>query len=211
MKVSEINNLLELFFERYKLQDKNSIFLTPLNNNQRSFTWEETKNNILKLSKEISNINQKGDRCLLISENRPEWMISDLSIMLSGSITVPAYTTYVEKDYEYIINDCQPKVLIVSNQDQFSKIEKSKYHIYEVRNGSNFKFKSNLFRAEYSQPTVPSFCLLKHSAIYIYIYICVCWNIHLNIYVCFYLLSAVRFLSIHNYFDIILHRQIKYK
>ena len=123
MKVSEINNLLELFFERYKLQDKNSIFLTPLNNNQRSLTWEETKNNILKLSKEISNINQKGDRCLLISENRPEWMISDLSIMLSGSITVPAYTTYVEKDYEYIINDCQPKVLIVSNQDQFSKIE----------------------------------------------------------------------------------------
>ena len=123
MKVSEINNLLELFFERYKLQDKNSIFLTPLNKNQRSFTWEETKNNILKLSKEISNINQKGDRCLLISENRPEWMISDLSIMLSGSITVPAYTTYVEKDYEYIINDCQPKVLIVSNQDQFSKIE----------------------------------------------------------------------------------------
>ena len=123
MKVSEINNLLELFFERYKLQDKNSIFLTPLNNNQRSFTWEETKNNILKLSKEICNFNQKGDRCLLISENRPEWMISDLSIMLSGSITVPAYTTYVEKDYEYIINDCQPKVLIVSNQDQFSKIE----------------------------------------------------------------------------------------
>ena len=123
MKVSEINNLLELFFERYKLQDKNSIFLTPLNNNQRSFTWEETKNNILKLSKEISNINQKGDRCLLISENRPEWMISDLSIMLSGSITVPAYTTYVEKDYEYIINDCHPKVLIVSNQDQFSKIK----------------------------------------------------------------------------------------
>ena len=123
MKVSEINNLLELFFERYKLQDKNSIFLTPLNNNQRSFTWEETKNNILKLSKEICNFNQKGDSCLLISENRPEWMISDLSIMLSGSITVPAYTTYVEKDYEYIINDCQPKVLIVSNQDQFSKIE----------------------------------------------------------------------------------------
>ncbi len=123
MKVSEINNLLELFFERYKLQDKNSVFLTPLNNNQKSFTWEETKNNILKLSKEISDINQKGDRCLLISENRPEWMISDLSIMLSGSITVPAYTTYVEKDYEYIINDCQPKVLIISNQDQFSKIE----------------------------------------------------------------------------------------
>ena len=71
MKVSEINNLLELFFERYKLQDKNSIFLTPLNNNQRSFTWEETKNNILKLSKEISDINQKGDRLSLIHISEP--------------------------------------------------------------------------------------------------------------------------------------------
>jgi long-chain acyl-CoA synthetase len=29
-------------------------------------------------------------------------MISDLAIMLSGGITVPAYTTYTERDYEYI-------------------------------------------------------------------------------------------------------------
>ena len=65
----------------------------------------------------------KGDRCLLISENRPEWFISDLSIMLSGSITVPAYTTYAERDYEYIINDCSPSVIFVSNTEQFNKVK----------------------------------------------------------------------------------------
>jgi len=123
MNVKKLNNLLELFFEQYKLQEKNNIFLTPLKSDQKSFTWEETLNCIVNLSKEISLINKNGDRCLLISENRPEWMISDLAIMLSGSITVPAYTTYVEKDYEYIINDCSPKVLIVSNQNQFLKVE----------------------------------------------------------------------------------------
>ena len=37
---------------------------------------------LLNLSEEISRYIKKGDRCLLISENRPEWMISDLSIML---------------------------------------------------------------------------------------------------------------------------------
>ena len=63
----------------------------------------------------------KGDRCLLISENRPEWFISDISIMLSESITVPAYTTYAERDYEYIINDCKPSVVFVSNTEQFKK------------------------------------------------------------------------------------------
>ena len=42
------------------------------------------------------------ERCLLISENRPEWLISDLAIMLAEGITVPAYTTYTERDYEYL-------------------------------------------------------------------------------------------------------------
>ena len=50
-------------------------------------------------------------------------MIADLSIMLSGGITVPAYTTYSERDYEYIIDDCTPAVLIISNKIQFEKIK----------------------------------------------------------------------------------------
>ena len=61
---------------------------------------------------------------MIISENRPEWLISDFSVMLSGLITVPAYTTYSESDYDYIINDCKPSVIFVSNIDQFIKIEK---------------------------------------------------------------------------------------
>ena len=46
--------------------------------------------------------------------NRPEWLITDLSIMLAKGITVPAYITYMEKDYEYLINDCKPSVIIIS-------------------------------------------------------------------------------------------------
>ena len=32
--------------------------------------------------------------------------------MLANGITVPAYTTYTEKDYKYLIEDCQPSVLL---------------------------------------------------------------------------------------------------
>ena len=60
---------------------------------------------------------------MLISENRPEWMITDLSIMLAGGITVPAYTTYTERDYEYIINDCTPSIIFVSDNNQYEKIK----------------------------------------------------------------------------------------
>ena len=65
---------------------------------------------------------KEGDRCLLVSENRPEWFISDMAIMLSGGITVPAYTTYTEEDYKYLIEDCEPSLLIVSNNEMLKKL-----------------------------------------------------------------------------------------
>ena len=43
--------------------------------------------------------------------------------MLSEAITVPAYTTYAEKDYEYIIENCNPKLIFVSNQEQYNKVK----------------------------------------------------------------------------------------
>tara|TARA_B100001121_G_scaffold216479_1_gene189917 strand:- start:132 stop:1823 length:1692 start_codon:yes stop_codon:yes gene_type:complete len=122
MNFKRYNNLIDLFFSQTEKQSKNKIFLTSLKDN-KSFSWGDVKLLVSELSNEISKIIKKGDRCLLISENRPEWMISDLSIMLAGGITVPAYTTYVSRDYEYIINDCTPTVIIVSNDEQFKKIK----------------------------------------------------------------------------------------
>ena len=123
MEINKVNNLLELFYNQYQTQDKTSVFLQPLKEAEKKYSWEDVYLNIIKLSEEISKYIKKGDRCLLISENRPEWMISDLSIMLSGGITVPAYTTYTERDYEYIIDDCSPTVLIISDKTQYLKIK----------------------------------------------------------------------------------------
>ncbi len=124
MNLSNINNLVELFFKQVENQkDKKKVLLSSLKDKNISFTWEKTYQVINILSEEIKKNVTKGDRCLLVSENRPEWFISDLSIMLSGSITVPAYTTYAERDYEYIINDCSPSVVFVSNDEQFKKLK----------------------------------------------------------------------------------------
>ena len=124
MSTKEFNNLVELFFVNYQKQKKENILLNSLKEKDNNFTWERTFRSIKKLSSEINKYVTKGDRCLLISENRPEWFVSDLSIMLSEAITVPAYTTYAERDYEYIIDDCKPNLIFVSNQEQFVKIKK---------------------------------------------------------------------------------------
>jgi len=123
MQINKINNLLELFYEQYQKQNKEGIFLESLKEPYKKYSWEDVYLNINKLSEEISKHIKKGDRCLLVSENRPEWMISDLSIMLSGGVTVPAYTTYTERDYEYIIDDCTPAIIIISDKIQYEKIK----------------------------------------------------------------------------------------
>ncbi len=127
MQLSRTNSLVELFFTKYK--EINSVanrpFLKWLKENEKDFlTWEQVASNIQILSEYLRVNLTKGDRCILLSENRPEWLISDISIMNAGGVTVPLFTTYSEKDYEYIINDCKPKICIVSNETQFKKIEK---------------------------------------------------------------------------------------
>ena len=127
MELSKINSLVELFFTKYEeissVSDK--PFLKWLKDDNKNFiTWKQVEANVQILSEYLKKNLSKGDRCILLSENRPEWLISDIAIMNAGGVTVPLFTTYSEKDYEYIINDCKPKICIVSNNIQLKKIDR---------------------------------------------------------------------------------------
>jgi len=124
MNLNEFNSLIDLYFYQAKKQNSQSDFLEWLNpKNKKKFTWGETSSNIYKLANKLKENIKDGDRCLLVSENRPEWLISDIAIMLAGGITVPAYTTYTEKDYKYLIEDCEPSIIIVSNDGMHDKLK----------------------------------------------------------------------------------------
>ena len=123
MDLAKTDNLLNVFFKQYTKQNSKEIFLNRLKFPEKNYSWEETKVNIIKLAKELKKNLNKSERCLLGSENRPEWLISDIAIMLAGGITVPSYITYTEKDYEFIIDDCEPTIIIVSNQILFNKLK----------------------------------------------------------------------------------------
>lgn len=64
----------------------------------------------------------RGDKVAMISNNRPEWNISDLAILQIGAVDVPVYPTASEKDYEFIFNDSQVKICLVSSKDLYDKV-----------------------------------------------------------------------------------------
>ena len=99
MELNKFNSLVDLFFYQAEKQKPDMVILEWLNvTNRKKFTWSQTVSSVFKLAKCLRAFVNEGDRVLLISENPPEWLIADISIMLSGAITVPAYTTYTEKD-----------------------------------------------------------------------------------------------------------------
>tara|TARA_B100000575_G_C23105568_1_gene638121 strand:- start:153 stop:1835 length:1683 start_codon:yes stop_codon:yes gene_type:complete len=124
MEINKLNSLVELYFIKSETIDKDKQFLKWLKPNKTKYTWGDVTDKIFKLSEKIRSLIVEGDRCLILSENRPYWLMTDISIMNAGGISVPIFTTYSASDYEYIMNDCKPSLIFVSNNDQFSKIKK---------------------------------------------------------------------------------------
>ena len=124
MEISKINSLVELFFKKIGEVDNTKSFLNSLKSEKITYSWKDVSDRIFKLSGKLKTLIKPGDRCLILSENNPNWFISDISIMNAGGISVPIFTTYSDNDYKYILEDCEPTLVIVSNNLQFNKIKK---------------------------------------------------------------------------------------
>ncbi len=78
-------------------------------------SWKETALQVSALAAALKRLGiARGDRVMLVSENRPEWCIADLAIMAAGAITVPTYTTNTERDHSHILQDSGAKAVVVS-------------------------------------------------------------------------------------------------
>ncbi|HEV7767946.1 MAG TPA: long-chain fatty acid--CoA ligase [Thermoanaerobaculia bacterium] len=70
-----------------------------------------------------------GDRVGILSENCPEWTISDFAILCASAVTVPVYPTLLGWQIEYILNDAGTVVVICSNQEQLDKLLEIRDHV----------------------------------------------------------------------------------
>ena len=112
----KFNSVVSLFTHQSKSLSENPYLWKKQGNQFTSISWKDTREQVESISRGLLNLGiLKGDRVIILSENRPEWQIADLAIMAIGAITVPAYTTSTTNDYEHIINHSEARCIIISS------------------------------------------------------------------------------------------------
>ena len=67
----------------------------------------------------------RGDRVVLIAENRWEWPVTDFATLALGAVDVPLYGTTTAEQLGYMLNDSGAKVAVLSTAEQFRKLQEA--------------------------------------------------------------------------------------
>lgn len=71
---------------------------------------------------------ERGDRCALISENRPEWPLADYALLCAGALCVPIYPTLGAAQLGYILKHSGTRLIFVSTAEQLAKVREARAH-----------------------------------------------------------------------------------
>jgi len=81
---------------------------------------------------------EAGQKLCLLSENRPEWSMTDFATLTAGGLTVPIYTTLVPEQIRYIVDDSDAAIVVISNADLWKKVEVLRSGLTKVRHYITF-------------------------------------------------------------------------
>jgi len=108
-------NLVTMFFMRARENAEAPFLWHKSGGTWHSRSWTQTAREVASLAAALKKLGlTRGDRVMLVSENRPEWCIADLAIMAAGCVTVPTYVTNTERDHAHILGDSGARAVIVS-------------------------------------------------------------------------------------------------
>ena len=114
-------NLVDMFEKSALSKGDNPFLWGKVDGSYQPWSWPLVKELVHKLSRAlIAKGLKRGDRVLLVSENRPEWPIVDLAVLRAGGVTVPAYTTNTVDDHLHLLTDSGASFAVVSN-DKLAK------------------------------------------------------------------------------------------
>ncbi len=116
-QLEKFDNLVQMFLTRAREKGDAPFLWAKRSDGWQPVTWSEAARQAAGLAASLKRIGlEPGERVMLVSENRPEWLIADLGIMAAGCVTVPTYTSNTVRDHGHILGNSGAKAVIVSTQ-----------------------------------------------------------------------------------------------
>ena len=138
--------IFELDRRYAELYDKDDMLAGKQNGKWRKYSCSEYIQTSDSIAYGLINLGlTKNDKICIISNNRPEWSLTDMGINKIGAINTPLYANSTRADYKYIINDSEAKILFIENEEIYKKVKglddeiDSLEHIYSFENITNVK------------------------------------------------------------------------
>ncbi len=148
MPIKRWESLTSMFFEQAEVNAEKDFLFSKQDKEWHGQSWKSVAEKVGKLATALQNLGVKrGDRVVLVSENRPEWLIADLAIMATGAISVPTYTTYTARDYLHIIDNSRASLAIISTKGLANTFLKAAHQSDELKNAiiiDDFKLEQGL-------------------------------------------------------------------
>ncbi len=114
-QIDGFSNLVSMFYTRVAEGGDKPFLWHKAERTWISQSWREVGDQVAALSDSLLRLGlDAGDRVVLVSENRPEFLIADFGIMAAGCVTVPTYTTNTERDHQHILDNSGARGVIVS-------------------------------------------------------------------------------------------------
>ncbi len=119
--------------EAFRRHKKPDALRYKANGNWKSISGENAVRKIKHLALGFADLGiGSGDKVAIISENRPEWSLSDLAVLSAGGVTVPIYTTQAVEQIRYILEDSGSKMLLVSGRKLWDHVSSAVQSIEQI-------------------------------------------------------------------------------
>lgn len=118
-----VNYQLEHFPKQDMLSAKINGQWKPYSTQEVADTVNRFSAGLLSLGVQANGFTPEGsDKIAIISNNRPEWVFTDLAVQQIGAILVPVYPTTNPNELAFILNDAAVKYIFVSNEELLAKV-----------------------------------------------------------------------------------------
>jgi len=113
------------FLEAFLKYSEKPAIIYKKNHHFEKLTFKSLKRHVSQLASFFINEGvKKGDRVVILSENRPEWIIADLAVQFLGAVNVPIHSVLTTVQIKQIIDEVEPSLIVVSNSENLTKVLK---------------------------------------------------------------------------------------